>query len=276
VFNAYEATRRCLDSLERHTPPGIRIVVVDDASTDERIALLLRSFAARRPQATVLANPRNQGFVTSANRGIQEAAGDAIVLNSDTEVTAGWVEGLLRCRRSDPAIGIVCPLSNNATLLSLEGVAELYRRADGSCDVDALGACVRTASLRSYVRLPTAVGVCMLVTRELRNAVGAFDPAFGRGYGEENDLSMRAQARGFQVACSDDVYVHHAGAASFGEGADLRAELARNQALLYGRWPGYAPMVAAWWRSNPLRQAIERVNAAAERERMPGRPACWS
>jgi len=272
VFNAFEATQRCLGALERHTPRDRRIALVDDASTDGRIAGLLRDFARLHGNAAVIVNPRNVGFAGSANRGLGGAVGDAVVLNSDTEVTAGWIEGLERCRASDRTIGIACPLSNNATLLTVEGVAELYRRADGSLDVDALGECVRRASRREYVGLPTAVGFCMLLTRELLDAVGAFDPAFGRGYGEENDLSMRALARGFRIACADDVYVHHAGAASFGAVAGLEAERAANEALLNRRWPGYAPGVAAWWRANPLRPSIERVNAGGERERLPGRP----
>ncbi len=271
VFNALEATQRCMGALGRHTPRDHRIVLVDDASTDARIAGVLRDFAQLRGNAAVIVNPRNVGFAGSANRGLEQARGDVVVLNSDTEVTAGWIEGLVRCRQSDRQIGITCPLSNNATLLTVEGVAELYRRADGSFDVDALGKCVRRASRREYVRLPTAVGFCMLLTRELLDAVGAFDPALGRGSGEENDLSMRALASGFGIACADDVYVHHAGAASFGAVAGLQAERAANQALLSRRWPGYAPAVAAWWRANPLRPAIERVNAAAERERLPGR-----
>ena len=46
VFNGHAELRRCLDSLERHTPRDARIVLVDDASTDPRIAPLLADFAA--------------------------------------------------------------------------------------------------------------------------------------------------------------------------------------------------------------------------------------
>ncbi|HEX4780460.1 MAG TPA: glycosyltransferase, partial [Usitatibacter sp.] len=272
VFNGFDATRRCLDSLARHTPAGCRIILVDDASTDARIPGLLRDFAARRESTLVLANETNLGFVGAVNRAL--AAGgrdDVIVLNSDTEVGAGWVEGLVRCRESDPGIAIACPLSNRATILSIPGVESLYRRPDASVDVDALAATVRAASLRSYVRLPTAVGFCMLVTRELLDRAGSLDEAYGRGYGEENDLSMRALDLGFEIACADDVFVYHAGEASFGELPATRERRAANHNRLTRRWPAYDPGVAAWAKRNPLRSTLERVNAFAERERLPGR-----
>lgn len=272
VFNGLEAVERCLGSLERHTVPTHRIVLVDDASTDARIPPLLADFARRRPGTTVLANASNLGFAGAVNRALDASRADVVVLNSDTVVSAGWIEGLVRCRDSDEAIGIVCPLSNNATLLSLPGVAELLRLPGGEADVDAIAAYVRGASFRGYPRLPTAVGFCMLVRRVLVERAGHFDAVYGRGYGEENDLSMRAHDLGMEIACADDVYVHHAGQASFGAVEGLDAERERNRSRLERRWPTYAAGVAAWWRVNPLRPAVERIHAAVERAAFPGRP----
>jgi GT2 family glycosyltransferase/glycosyltransferase involved in cell wall biosynthesis len=272
VFNGFDATRKCLESLARHLPAGCRLFLVDDASTDPRIPALLQGFVARRPATELIANERNLGFVGAVNRAI-EAAGrdDVVVLNSDTEVSEGWLEALVRCRESDPAIAMVCPLSNRATILSVPAVESLYMRPDGTVDVDALAATVRAASLRSYVRLPTAVGFCMLITRELLDRAGLLDEAYGRGYGEENDLSLRALDLSYEIACADDVFVYHAGEASFGEVAAIGETREANRARLARRWPAYEPGVAAWARRNPLRATLERVNAFAERERMPGR-----
>ena len=103
VYNGYGATRRCLETLARHTPTRCAVILVDDASTDARIAPLLAQFAAHHPNAKVLANERNLGFVGAVNRAIAASRDDLVILNSDTEVTAGWLEGLERCRASDPA-----------------------------------------------------------------------------------------------------------------------------------------------------------------------------
>ena len=272
VFNGFDATRRCLDALARHTPARVAVVLVDDASTDPRVAPLLAGFAASRDSTTVIANPTNVGFPGTANRGFAANAGDAIVLNSDAIVTAGWIEGLERCRDSDPAIAIACPLSNRATILSIPGIETLFATPGGEPDIDAIARCVARAGRRNYPRLPTAVGFCMLLRRRLLDEVGMFDEAFGRGYGEENDLSMRALDRGWRIACADDVYVHHESEASFGATSGLDELRARNARLLDRRWPMYSPGVRAWALANPLRAAFERIVAAGERERMPGRP----
>jgi glycosyltransferase involved in cell wall biosynthesis/GT2 family glycosyltransferase len=272
VFNGFDATRRCLDAVARHTPARCAVMLIDDASTDPRVAPMLAAFAAAHPATTLLTNERNLGFPGTVNRGIEAAAGDVVVLNSDTIVTAGWIEGLERCRDSHGAIGIVCPLSNRATILSIPGIVPLFAGADGSPDVDAIARCVAQASARSYPLLPTAVGFCMLLTRRTLETVGSFDPAYGRGYGEECDLSMRALDQGLRIACADDVYVHHASEASFGGLAGLDALRAGNARLLDRRWPMYSSGVRAWSLANPLRPVFERIIAAAERLRMPGRP----
>jgi glycosyltransferase involved in cell wall biosynthesis/GT2 family glycosyltransferase len=268
VFNGHDALVRSLDALARHTPARHRIWLVDDASTDPRIVPLLRAFARERGGVRVIENDANLGFVGAVNAALAQATNDVVVLNADAEVTPGWIEGLERCRDSSPAIGIVCPFSNNATLLSLGALDALFEPGRP----DAIAACVASAGTPTYPRIPTAVGFCMLVTRALLDRAGPLDPAYGRGYGEENDLSMRAHDLGFEIACCDDVYVHHAGAASFGEVQALEGAREQNRRLLERRWPAYTPGVSAWMRSNPLRPAMERINARCERERLPGRP----
>ena len=272
VFNGFEATRRCLESVARHTPARCNVVLVDDASTDPRVAPFLAQFADSRAGTTLLTNAANLGFPGAANRGMAATKGDVVVLNSDTVVTEGWIEGLERCRDSDPAIGIVCPLSNRATLLSIPGIEVLFAGPGGEPDVDAIARCVVRVSERRYPLLPTAVGFCMLVTRRALDEAGPFDAAYGRGYGEECDLSMRALDRGLRVACADDVYVHHQSEGSFGAVDRVDELRERNARLLDRRWPRYAPGVRAWTLGNPLRPVFECIVAAAERERMPRRP----
>jgi hypothetical protein len=268
------ATRRhagCLEALARPHAASTSIVLVDDASTDARIAPLLAEFASRNPNATVLAPSATSDSSARETAGIGEAGGDVVILNSDAEVTAGWLEGLRRCAQATPRSASSARSPTHATILSLPGMTLLLKRADGSADVDAIGAAVAAASTRAYPRLPTAVGFCMLVTREVLDRCGLLDAVYGRGYGEENDLSMRALAAGFAIACADDVYVHHAGEASFGGVAGIDAEREANRSRLERRWPGYAPAVAAWGQANPLRVPIERANAEAERRAFPRR-----
>src|SRR5687767_135203 len=94
VYNAFEATRRCLAALARHTAPHQSVMLLDDASTDPRVPGLLHDFATGRPGVRVVTHERNLGFVAGVNRALESAAGDVVVLNSDTEVGPGWLEAL--------------------------------------------------------------------------------------------------------------------------------------------------------------------------------------
>ncbi|MET0554930.1 MAG: glycosyltransferase family 2 protein, partial [Vicinamibacteria bacterium] len=224
VYFAHAEFRRCLASLLRHTDLARHrvIVVLDGPGQDEARAAVQLSSAA--DSFLVLENARRGGFVVSANRGMAASERDVILLNSDTEVTAGWVEKMQAAADSDGAIATVTPFSNNATLVSLPRPFEANALPSGF-DADSFGRLVASVSRRAYPRLPTAVGVCMLIRRAVLRAIGPFDEErFGLGYGEENDFCMRASKAGFVHVLDDATFVFHAGQRSFGSS---RPRLAR-------------------------------------------------
>jgi len=95
VYNARDDLERCVASLLMHTPEGCRIVLIDDASPDPRIADYFASLeTSADPRLHLLKNARNLGFTLTANRGMTLSRADVVLLNSDTIVTAG------RSRRS--------------------------------------------------------------------------------------------------------------------------------------------------------------------------------
>ena len=119
VYNAFDALERCVASLDRTTGVSVRKVLIDDASTDPRVAGLFEQLARRSGENwLLLRNPKNLGFVRTANRGMVLSDCDVVLLNSDTQVTPGWLEGLVRCARSDPNIGTATPFSNNGEICS--------------------------------------------------------------------------------------------------------------------------------------------------------------
>ena len=119
VHNALEETRMCLEALNSQTQIKHFVTVVDDAS-EPQVNSYLQHFAAQTPHRRLLVNTTNQGYTRSANRGLEAARADWVVLlNSDTMVTDGWLEGLLDCALSDPAIRAAGPLSNAATFQSI-------------------------------------------------------------------------------------------------------------------------------------------------------------
>jgi glycosyltransferase involved in cell wall biosynthesis len=216
----------------------------------------------------VLENERRRGFVGSANRGMAASTRDVVLLNSDTEVTAGWLDKLQAAALSDETVATVTPFSNNATLVSLPRAFEVNALPAG-LDVDAFARVVESVSQRAYPRLPTGVGVCLYVKRCALDAVGPFDEQrFGLGYGEENDFCMRAAAAGFVHALDDATFVYHAGERSFGA---ARPALARSAMRALTRaHPGYLRLIADFMKADPLAPVRARVVDALRPPRRPG------
>lgn len=256
VYNGLPYLRECLQSVVRHTDLTVhRLVIIDDASPDADVRDYVTHFcAARSPEAniTLLLHEANLGFVKSINEGFRWSARDVVLLNSDTVVTAGWVERLQRAAYSAWNIATVTPLSNNATICSIPEFNK-ENNIPGGFTIESFGTYIDRISLRYYPRIPTAVGFCMYVRRKVLDEIGVFDEAhFGRGYGEENDFCMRAARQGWVHVLDDATYVYHKGGASFPP--DIRSsELDQHLTVLARIHPDYAPMVNQFITENPLR-----------------------
>jgi len=251
VYNAAADLAKCVDSVLAHTTGAYRLVLIDDASPDPAIRAYFAALAARGlPHVTLLANERNLGFTGTANRGMREARGDVVLLNSDTIVTAGWLEALRRCVYSDPHIGTATPFSNNAEICSFPRFCVDNAWPDGA-DPEAIRRALARAAVPTYPELPTGVGFCLYIRRTLIDAIGLFDSVFEPGYGEENDFCMRAVGAGFRNVLCDDAFVVHAGERSF-DGRKLEFG-ARNMERLLERHPRYLDTVRAFIAADPLR-----------------------
>jgi len=197
-----------------------------------------------------LFQPQNLGFVATVNRGMEMTGGDVVLLNSDTEVTTGWLESLQRCLASDPAIATATPWTNNGEIASLPNFCEAN---PAPADREGVAAVIAASGTACYPDLPTAVGFCMAISRHALNQLGLFDTeTFGVGYGEENDFSMRAQWAGLRNVLCDDVYVVHLGGRSFGP-LGLRPDETSMQKLL-ALHPSYLELVQEFIAADPLAQ----------------------
>jgi glycosyltransferase involved in cell wall biosynthesis len=194
-----------------------------------------------------------------------------LLLNSDTEVSEGFLDGLREAVYSDARVGLCSPLSNNATICSVPDFCQDNPLPEG-VTLDEMAALVARTSLRQRPTLVTPHGFCLYLRADLLAKVGLFDEEnFGKGFGEENDLGERAKAAGYETVLADDVYVWHAGKASFGDhGRELELKHAE---VLTKRHPSYHPAVAAFVRDNPLFSVHEVVRRHLARRSLGVEPA---
>ncbi len=257
IYGAAADLERCLASVVNQTDLATHgLILVIDGPQDDAVESVVRSSAASQ----ILRNDVRRGFVETVNRGMRASSRDVVLLNSDTIVTARWLDKLIDASVSSGDIGTVTPLSNNATLCSVPRAFEENLIPTGF-DVDSFAALVERVSKREYPRLPTGVGVCLFIRRALLDDIGYFDAErFGLGYGEENDFCMRALARGWLHVADDATFIAHAGHRSFGSS---RGALQRAAArTLAQQHPDYMPAIAAFMKANPLASVHERIDRA--------------
>ena len=240
IYNAFDDLVRCVESVLRRTTGEYRLLLINDASPDERIAPLLEQLLTQDSRIRVLTNPRNLGFIGTVNRGYNETTGDVVLLNSDTIVTDGWLPKMLACAASDSRIATITPFSNNAEICSYPEMCGNHPWATGD-DPETANKALEMASRRLYPDLPTAVGFCMFVRRAALEMVGRFDDRYGLGYGEENDFCRKLAAAGFRNVLLDDTFVAHVGNRSFD--AKKASLVEANSRLLISRYPDYPRLV---------------------------------
>lgn len=259
VYRGKRETITCLYRvLSAENDTAFCLVVIDDCSPEKDLSETLK-LLARRGYIRLIRNQKNEGFVSSVNKGMRlHPARDAILLNSDTEVFGNWIDRMRKAAHADARFGTVTPLTNNGTVCSYP----LFNQDNDRplevpyAEVDRMAASVNAGDV---VELPTAVGFCMYIKRRLIDQIGYFDAeAFGTGYGEENDFSLRAIGAGWKNIAAPNVFVRHLGATSFRE--ERRARIEHAMRVIDERHPHYHAQVQAFIQADPLRNAREQID----------------
>jgi GT2 family glycosyltransferase len=228
-WNGGELLRRCVESLAA-SPPSVPfdVFVVDNASSDESIASLRSSGAARSlgERLRVVEAGENLGFGRANNRAFALTRAPLLfLLNPDTEVTEGSVDRLVEVVRADARVGAAGP-----KLLNADGSLQVsvWRNTHAAWETLLTG-------LRLHKLLPRRLrgelllaehwdysrrrdvgmlsGAAMLVRREVVDEVGGFDESFHM-YGEDNEWCLRMRRAGWRLVFEPAAVVMHHGAAS--------------------------------------------------------------
>jgi GT2 family glycosyltransferase len=271
VYQSLDITIKCLRSVLDNLPRWARLVVVDDASPDPRVATTLTALAQKH-RFILRLETENRGFPGTANIGMShDARRDVVLLNSDTLVPPRWLDRLREAAYSDSRIGTVTPLSNDATIMSYPSVQWTNPVPDQS-ETIRLDGFADAANRGSVIDVPTGVGFCMYVKRDCINDVGLLrEDLFGQGYGEENDFCIRGRHLGWRHVSAPGIFVAHVGGQSFGSTKEHLIK--RNLRLLNRVHPGYDELIRSWQRSDPLAHARKAIDIARWRSLRSGAPA---
>lgn len=260
VYGDFDATKQCLDAVLAHPESGLtrRIIAVDDATPDQRIAALLDELQ-RSGRIELLRNGVNRGFAASVNRalGVLAADEDAVLLNADTVPPRDLCSRLARVAYLHHDIGTVTPLSNNGeyTSLPVRFRENPLPQGEALAALDRLAA--ETVDGTDFVELPNGIGFCLYVKHTVLDAVGLLSLQFGRGYCEDIDFCLRARQAGFRNVCATSVFVGHAGSRSFK--SEKRALVLPNLSRIDDLYPFYRRLSAEFVRRDPLRALASRL-----------------
>lgn len=231
VHNALDVVKSCLESVARYRNAAKhRVVIVNDGSGPETTSWL-EAFAAGHANVKLIRHTKAGGYTRAANAGLRAIRSDlAILLNSDTIVSANWIEKMTDAVYSNPGAGIVGPMSSAASTQSLPdhkstATQTAINDLPPGFTVDDMNRWCEENSPADFVpRVPLVHGFCFGVTREVIEKIGYFSAEhFPHGYGEENDYCFRAVNAGFSPVIATHTYVYHKKSQSYQD--ERRAQL---------------------------------------------------
>jgi GT2 family glycosyltransferase len=227
--------------------PGAAVVVADNGSTDGSVAWV----QAHHPEVQCIVFAENHGFCKGYNLALQQISTPfTVFLNSDVEVTPGWLEPMLSLLKSDPQVACCQPkLKSFAQPTHFE-----YAGAAGGL-IDALGYPFAFGRLFDSLEEDTgqydqdrevfwASGACLCTRTRLFTEAGGFDQDFF-AHMEEIDWCWRVKRAGYRVVYVARSVVYHVGGGTLPKTNPRKTyyNFRNNLCLLLKNLPWYQ----LWW-----------------------------
>ena len=215
-WNGRTLLQQFLPSWLAHIPDYADLIIVDNGSTDDSVSFLQEHYR----DVHLLAFEENLGFAGGYNRAIEELDYQTVILlNSDVELTSGWLDQPMQLLNSSPEIAAVQP-----TLRAQRSPKDFEYAGAAGGFIDRLGYPFCRGRIfdtteedrgqyTDSVDLFWASGACLIIRRAVYREVGGLDTLFF-AHQEEIDLCWRLNARGWRIVSAPQSIVYHIGGAS--------------------------------------------------------------
>lgn len=212
-YNTREFLEKFLPSVCRTTYVNTEIVVADNASTDDSVAFVKQHY----PQVKTIVLEKNYGFTGGYNRALKQVESDYyVLLNSDVEVEANWLEPMIDLMSAHPEIAAIQP-----KLLAWHQKENFeYAGASGGF-IDGFGFPFCRGRIFEHLekdhgqyndqrKVFWASGAALFIKADLYHQLGGLDEDFF-AHMEEIDLCWRLQNAGHQIWICPQSVVYHVG-----------------------------------------------------------------
>lgn len=212
-WNTKEYLRKFLPGLLATTGEEDEVIVADNASTDGSVEMMKAEF----PNVGLICLDKNYGFTGGYNRALaQIKAKYFLLINSDIEVSKGWLTPLVKMMEDNPDVGACGP-----KLLSYynRDYFEYAGAAGGLIDSFGYPFCrgrimKKVEKDNGQYNRPTDVfwvtGACLMTRSSLYKQLGGLDERFF-AHMEEIDLCWRMQLEGYKIRTVPQSHVYHIG-----------------------------------------------------------------
>ena len=262
-WNGKNFLQQFLPSVLASTYSNLRVILADNASTDDSVQFVQQNFHT----VEILTSKENYGFAKGYNFFLHQVKADYyILLNSDVEVTAGWIEPVIELMEADKTIAACQP-----KLLAWHHKDTFeYAGASGGW-IDALGYPFSRGRVfdilekdhgqyNDAAQIFWASGAALFIKAELFHAMKGFDEFFF-AHQEEIDLCWRLQRSGYKIYVCPQSVVYHVGGGTLPTGSTQKVYLNfRNNLVMITKNMSLAELC---WKL-PLRIALDAVSAFKE------------
>ena len=251
--------QRFLPSVLETQYSNYRVVVADNASTDDSIAFLKEN----HPQVELLILPENFGFAKGYNEALKQVTADYyVLLNSDVEVTPNWLLPIVDLLGQDVTYAACQPkilAYKNKNLFEYAGAGGGWLDAYGYpfargrifdiCEED-------KGQFDKSEKVFWATGAALVIRSDVFHKVKGFDEYFF-AHQEEIDLCWRIQLAGYSVHVCPQSVVYHVGGGTLPRGNSKKTYLNfRNNQIMLAK---NLPWIEKW--KIPYRLALDQVSA---------------